>query len=147
MNIITHDKAYSLYPKATLEERRSLMYSTEGLKQDSARKKYKKRGWSMVERLTVEELQDPVSAFTPGHRYVGDSKCWTIPLSSPPLMDLPEGFIETNTWALKYDFDLLPIMSFKVLLTNCLNYSYLVVDEELAQYIYPMIYPTEEQKT
>jgi len=147
MNIITHEKAYALYPKATLEEWRSLMYSTEGLKQDTAREKYRKRGWSMIERLTAEELKDPASAFAPGHRYLGDSKCWTIPLPSPPGLDLPEGLIEMNTWALKYDADLIPIMSFRVLLTSCLNYSYLVVDEELAKYIYPMIYPTEEWKT
>jgi len=147
MNIITHNKAYALYPKATFEERRSLMYSTEGMWQDTARKKYNDRGWSMVERLTVEEFRDRRSSFAPGNRYVGDSSCWTIPLaSSPGIMDLPEGFIESNTWALKYDADLIPIMSFRVLLTDCLKYSYLVVDEELARYIFPFIYPTEESK-
>jgi hypothetical protein len=145
MNLITHEKAYALYPKATFEEHRSLMYSTEGLKQDTARKKYISRGWSMVERLTAEELMDRKSAFAPGHRrHVGDSKCWTIPLY--PKLDLSKASVESNTWRLDFDSEMIPTMSFKILLTDCLRFSYLVVDAELAQYLWPTICPSDAPK-
>jgi len=79
MNIITHEKAYSLFPRGSFEERRSLMISTEGSKQDAARAKYVSRGWTMVERLTEAELAlKDKSAFSSAKRYVGDTQCWTI---------------------------------------------------------------------
>jgi len=144
MNVITHNKAYALYPKGTFEERRSLVYSKKGLKQDDARKKYEMRGWSMVKHLTVEEFKDRTSAFAPGIRYVGDSKCWTVPVY--PTLDLPEGFIETNTWALQYSAKLVPTMSFRTLRVDCLNFSYLVANESLVKYMLPALFPTSESK-
>ena len=141
MNIITHNNAYSLYPKATLEDRQSLMISTEGSNQDAARDKYIARGWSMIENPLPEELARRKSPFRPAKRYIGDSRCWTIPIE--PRLDLPGGFIETNTWGLTYDSENVPTMSFKVLLTDCLRSSYLVVDDALAAYLWPAICPTE----
>jgi len=146
MNIITHDKAYSFYPKATFEERLSLMISTEGSKQDTARAKYVSRGWGMITSPSLSELSNPKSPFSPAKRYVGDSQCWTIPLKHEHASYLPEGFIESNTWALKYNADYIPAMLFQVLLTDCLDFSYLVVDDSLADYLWPFICPTEVRK-
>jgi hypothetical protein len=99
----------------------------------------------MVERLTAEELMDRKSAFAPGQwRHVGDSKCWTIPLY--PKLDLSKASVESNTWRLDFDSEMIPTMSFKILLTDCLRFSYLVVDAELAQYLWPTICPSDAPK-
>ena len=102
----------------------------------------------MVESPTSAELtRYTKSAFFPAKRYIGDAQCWVVRLPPRPQMpDLPEGFIETNTWELKYDSKRIPTMSFKILLTDCLNFSYLVADEELARYLWPIICPTEFTK-
>lgn len=119
------------------------MISTEGSNQDTAREKYDSRGWTMVQSLSVSEMANSNYSFRPGKRYVGDSHCWTIPLQHEPL---PEGIVESNTWALTHDLEYIPTMSFKVLLTNCLDFSYLVVDEALAQFLWPVICPTDVPK-
>ncbi|KDR77631.1 hypothetical protein GALMADRAFT_119757 [Galerina marginata CBS 339.88] len=137
MNVITHDMAYSLYPHATFEERRSLIISTEGSKQDHARAKYAKRGWSLIERPSLDETKRPVSDFATGLRYVGDSRCWKIPIL--PEMDIPSSFIESNSWQLTYNESLEGVMSFSILLTDNLRYSYLVVDKETQDYLSPAL--------
>ncbi|KAF8961523.1 hypothetical protein BDZ97DRAFT_1733677 [Flammula alnicola] len=144
MNIITHEKAYSLYPKATFEQRRSLIISTEGSNQETARKKYATRGWSMVEQLTHEEYRHSGSAFAQGGRYVGDSKCWTLPIL--PKLDLPEGYMETNTWELVHQANLEPEMLFLILLTGNLRYSYLVVDRSVQKYLTPALLDVSDDK-
>lgn len=98
----------------------------------------------MVHRIPAEEITNRRAAFAPGKRYVGDSKCWTIPLY--PKLDLSEGFVESNTWMLNYNSKMVPIMSFKILLTNCLRYSYLVVDDALAEYLWPVLCPSDAPK-
>ena len=100
----------------------------------------------MVTSPSLPELTNPKSAFCPAKRYVGDSHCWTIPLQHELDSYLPEGCIENNTWALTYDLEYIPAMSFKVLLTDCLDFSYLVVDEALVRYLWPVICPTEVQR-
>ncbi|KAF8900276.1 hypothetical protein CPB84DRAFT_1815433 [Gymnopilus junonius] len=144
MNVITHDTAYSLYPIATFEQKRALVISTEGSKQDTARTKYSERGWDMVERLTYDEVNDPRSAFAPGSRYVGDSKCWKIPIS--PSLDLRESFVEINSWNLRYRSNLKAVTSFKILLIDNLRYSYLVVNKSLQDYLTPALVGPEEDE-
>lgn len=43
----------------------------------------------------ADEIEDSTSVFSAGSRYVGDLKCWTIPILP---IQLPEGYIETNSW-------------------------------------------------
>jgi len=138
MNLISHEKAYSLYPRGTFNERRSLILPKEdGNKEKSrvAREKYIARGWNMVQALTPDEIQDPTSAFSAGGRYVGDSKCWTIPIF--PELQLPEGYIETNSWNLVYDHRRTnnASISFSNLIDPLLQHSYLVKDKSLKRYI------------
>lgn len=165
MNLITHERAYSLYPHATFEEHRSLVISTEGSKQEKARKKYCERGWTMVKTVQDEDIRNARSDFTHARRYIGDSRCWTLPIL--PKVDLPvkvsEDFMETNTWELKYSpvvkfevpgqvtvFDdpnvnvksagrVEPVMSFTILRLENLRFSYLVVDKSVQDFLIPVL--------
>ncbi len=126
MNIITHDKAYSFYPRATFDEHRSLVcrpdVETETLK------KYKDRGWAMSGLSDMPELDHPIySTFPFGRRYVGDPCCWKIPVT--PGLDLPRGFVESNSWVIEIrcDFGEEKIVTkFDVLATRKLKFSYVV---------------------
>lgn len=145
MNLITHEKAYSLYPRGTFKERRSLAVyqekNAEAIYKKAtkiARDKYVARGWTLVEALTRDEMADPTSAFFPGSRYVGDSKCWTIPIL--PKLDRPEDYIEMNSWNLQYKSLNHAEMSYKVLAASSLRYNYLVKDQHLMRYILPILF-------
>jgi len=165
MNLITHERAYSLYPHATFEERRSLVISTEGSKQESARKKYEERGWVMVKNGQDEDTRNVASDFTQCRRYIGDSRCWTVPVL--PKLDLPEDFMATNTWELKYrsnvedipgdfptdpsmPFDVKltgsvePVMNFTILRLASLRFSYLV-DKSVQEYLTPALLQSIEK--
>ena len=166
MNFITHEKAYSLYPHATFEERRSLVISTEGSKQDTARKKYAKRGWTMVKTALDEDIRNARSDFTPLQRYIGDSRCWTIPILPMLTLPDPEDFTTTNSWELKYkpvvepEFEGLaelfanpdinvkgrtePVIDFTILRLENLRFSYLVVDESVQKFLYPALLQSSE---
>jgi hypothetical protein len=124
MNLITHDTAYSLYPRATFEERRPLVHHADTIDRAQALTKYKGRGWTVVMKISVEESQDPRSAFSVGMRYLGDRKCWTLPLT--PKIDMAAGHMETHTWALSYDSTLKLSMKYMVLLSRKLRFPYLV---------------------
>ena len=141
MNVITHEAAYSLFPYATFEEKRSLIIR-DGFKQNSAHAKYAGRGWEMVRRLSRAEVNDTVSAFAPGPRHLGDSKCWKIPIL--PKLDLPESTIEVNTWKLKHKNWGQGVVSFKIILADCLRYSYVVVDKSMKDYLMPTLQGPEE---
>ncbi|PPQ91333.1 hypothetical protein CVT25_003773, partial [Psilocybe cyanescens] len=135
MNIITHEKAYSLYPRGTFDERRSLLYLP--LRNDrrllSAATKYAARGWQIVHKISKDESNNPRSAFSHGKRYLGDGKCWTLPIF--PKLDFPPSNIEANSWALLYDADLVPNMASTVFTSPKLRYGYLIADEPLRNYI------------
>ena len=124
MNLITHNKAYSLYPRPTFEERRSLVHHANTVERERALKKYEDRGWAIIKKITQEESKDRTSAFYSGLRSVGDKKCWTLLLS--PKLDLPTGHMETNTWALSYSRGLDVSMTYRILCSENLRFSYLV---------------------
>lgn len=170
MNLITHERAYSLYPHATFEERRSLVISTEGSRQETARKKYAERGWSMVQTGQDEDIRNARSDFTQSRRYIGDSRCWTLPVIPELDRDLREDFITTNTWELKYipvqvaepEYEALenppanpdinlkldgrvePMLSFMILRMENLRFSYLVVDKSVQDFLHPALSQSSE---
>ncbi|KAF9034339.1 hypothetical protein BJ165DRAFT_1396099 [Panaeolus papilionaceus] len=150
MSIITYAKAYCFYPKATFEESRSLLHSTQGTNQDAAIKKYEKRGWVMVHGMPPGvERDDYKSAFFPCKRFVGDGKCWTIALDpvmpfGQPQMQTGLGQIamshpiEANSWELcfanerdEYKAE----MVFYNLSSPCFKFRYMVADPEVADYV------------
>lgn len=141
MNLITHEKAYSLYPRSTFEERRSLHSSDGSWRADSqmvAKNKYAGRGWLIVDRLTQAEIDDRTSAFAYGRRVIGDQYCWTVDLL-PKLADLPQGFVESNSWGLYFTQDRQAEMNFSLLKMPELRFSYTVADEIIKGYISPAL--------
>jgi hypothetical protein len=99
MNFITHNRAFSIHPRATFIERRSLVYDLSP-KSFEARMKYVFRGWNQVQYPQATDYADPLSSFGRGPRRVGDRKCWTINLD--PTVSSHEDYINSNTWSLQY---------------------------------------------
>jgi len=134
MNFITHDKAYCLYPLGTLQERRAVI--TTGLSEnDPVMHKYAARGWTMISH-TTPDMMDEHSAFAPGTRRVGDSRCWTLPIL--PILDYSKptrNMVEANTWKLRHFAAQEPEIHFKVLVGPDLEHTYLVADSRLQDYL------------
>lgn len=135
MNFITYERAYSLYPRGTFGDRQSLatniaMRGVMNYRDERAYQKYKARGWKIYIQPTMKMFEASHSAFAPSPRQVGDSKCWTIPIS--PKLDFPPSAIEGNTWALQYD-DFMPRISFSVLTSHQLGVSYTVAPKVMKQ--------------
>lgn len=100
MNIITHNAAYSLYPRATFESRLALVCPSPGINQNKAVEKYSSRGWNMIYELPTHRpsssltasLSSPETrdlaasepAFVSGSRWINDGHSWFFPLH-PPL--------------------------------------------------------------
>jgi hypothetical protein len=129
MNLITYDKAYSIFPRETFEDRRSLMFGSDN-DEDSAvesRVKYEERGWTFVEGRQLQALQARVrySPFAQGIRRLGDSKCWSISLHPEQRRSI--SLWESNSWKVVHSDNLGPINTW-VLLDNprILHFSYLV---------------------
>jgi len=101
MNLITHDKAYSIFPRSTFEDRRSLIFDKDGDSAVKARAKYEVRGWTFVEGLEVQvERRGPFSPFRKGIRRLGDTKCWSISLDRE--QDRNTSVWDSNSWKLVY---------------------------------------------
>ncbi|KAI5117825.1 hypothetical protein M0805_003303 [Coniferiporia weirii] len=80
LNVITYRAAYSLYPKGSFEERRSLICRAKGQRYEKAIEKYENRGWKMdTTPITNREQMDLDSSFRLENRWVGDRKTWVIP--------------------------------------------------------------------
>ncbi|CAA7267482.1 unnamed protein product [Cyclocybe aegerita] len=132
MNFITYDKAFSLYPQGTFNERRSLAYLPTIQGRKEVYEKYTDRGWKIVKNGWWRECDDPNSAFAIGLRRVGDAHCWTVPLS--PKLDLPESTMEGNTWCLDGNIETeTPEMVFRFFKSPILSTRYLVGTRELEE--------------
>ncbi len=108
MNIISHSHAYSLFPKATFDQKRALIITTSGSGQEVGRGKYRDRGWKFFEYPSAFEVTDSESEFQAGLRWVGDRKCLTLPLTPIPSLDAFVKFpypVNINSWNMKYDRD------------------------------------------
>ncbi|KAH8092515.1 hypothetical protein BXZ70DRAFT_951211 [Cristinia sonorae] len=117
MNVISWEKAYSLYPVATLHERRSLisvMDKDASGGQAAAMVKYAERGFEMLRHIIHRmDVVDPSFPTTP--RFMGDGMCWTLPLDlgglakhwrvtgelATPLKHDP---VSATSWQLQYQF-------------------------------------------
>ncbi|TFK63308.1 hypothetical protein BDN72DRAFT_902536 [Pluteus cervinus] len=135
MNFITHDTAYSLFPYATFEERVALVIKKS--RDERCLDKYRARGWTILNQVPLAEARDPRSDFYSRSRrngttrYVGDKRCWTIPLS-PKLEAGTSGSTKyLNSWQLfhkdtdtpnSYGCD----MRFKILRSRILENSYTI---------------------
>lgn len=78
MNVITFNRAYCLYPRATLEERLSLVCTDRrGDELEVVFDKYRERGWSMLSSCTGWTIEP---SFTDIPRWIDDGHTWSIPL-------------------------------------------------------------------
>jgi hypothetical protein len=83
MNFISWNKAYCLYPYATLEKSRSLISRVDLISYPRFLKalgKYSRRGFSMIQRISPDE--DVRCAFRPGPRFVCDRNTWIMSLDT-----------------------------------------------------------------
>jgi hypothetical protein len=139
MNIITHNAAYSFFPRGTFTERRSLSCVIA----DTATvpfEKYESRGWSIDHNITREEFDDPKSAFARGRRYVGDARCWTLPIL--PQIEIPSlRNIQSNSWLVEYDRKFTGRLTYSVLKSPCLRSAYFIdsQDEHLQGHLWEEI--------
>jgi hypothetical protein len=154
MNIISYEKAYSLYPRATFEERRSLICATAGFHQEPARTKYVNRGWKMITIVPAQEQDNPLSSFRKGLRWLGDKLCYTIPLSlegvhlAPPVHSLapvPRDFLSIHTWSLEHAADpaKTAVLHFVILVSPVLRNNYAISNQALCSKILPMLEEAE----
>jgi hypothetical protein len=81
MNLISYECAYSLYPHATFEARRSLAFDPSAA---VALDKYAQRGWTIPAMFLPRDKR----MFPQRIRHIGDDLCWTVRLDtqgvSPP---------------------------------------------------------------
>ncbi|KAH8092522.1 hypothetical protein BXZ70DRAFT_898119 [Cristinia sonorae] len=81
MNVISYEKAYCIYPRATLHEHCSLnneLYSSPT--RPEALQKYTTRGFKFCRSL--RHIADIDLGFRVAGRYIGDSLCWTLSLNT-----------------------------------------------------------------
>ncbi|CAL1699941.1 unnamed protein product [Somion occarium] len=114
MNVISFDRAYCLYPLATLEQRRSLVCTSRN--DEVAQRvfeKYSERGWKIVKSFYVPPayycIEDP--AFSLGPRWIDDGYTWSIPLKhsfdqcitpvNPPSTPLTRDPVSASSWDIK----------------------------------------------
>ncbi|KAJ7450074.1 hypothetical protein B0H11DRAFT_1928451 [Mycena galericulata] len=123
MNIITHDKAYALYPNSTFVAKTALIVETSGAGQEAGRQKYVDRGWTMVPTPSVSSTSElGVRAI----RWVGDHFTWILPLSPPPE-DTHQDFCPLNSWYLDCADDT-TTTKWDLFEHPALEYSYVVSD-------------------
>ena len=108
MNFISFDAAYSLYPRATFGERRTLCFA--GLTESDIRAlaKYSLRGWATLTNLWAHEFTNSFHVDT--NRWVTDSLSWVVPLDTtglqlrPRLSPVSQPFfwdpVRYNSWML-----------------------------------------------
>jgi len=108
MNVITHDRAYCLYPYLTLVMRTSVImssYSGGLFRHFDAIKKYLNRGFNMI---CFNQSNDMIRRLLGNMtRHLGDKYCWTIDLPHPAATHRhrPSTW-ELNSWAVGCDVDL-----------------------------------------
>ncbi|KAF8327495.1 hypothetical protein F5887DRAFT_898771, partial [Amanita rubescens] len=80
MNVITYQRAYSLYPVCTFIDRETLVCGVFNKKSLEALKKYERRGWIMVHAIRTENFQCAADELKMRTRRFGDDRCWMISL-------------------------------------------------------------------
>ena len=81
MNVITFNRAYCLYPLATLEQGISLACTRRRSDLESVFNKYHERGWETIRKTkVVQELGLDQSFIMNIPRWLDDEDSWSIPL-------------------------------------------------------------------
>ncbi|KAI0694238.1 hypothetical protein C8T65DRAFT_585145 [Cerioporus squamosus] len=150
MNVISYESAYCLFPRATLEERITLLSSsTKGIYRNrgEALAKYVQRGFNVILTIPANSSQfsGPCSAFPLGWRWVDDDISWVVrldtsgvdpprPLNSHSLPVLHDP-VSVTSWNMRYNQPKGAVMQFSTLNSDLLGYSYLIGDQDLVAYL------------
>lgn len=150
MNVISFNKAYCLFPRATLEERRSLLsWSSQGRsnRRQEGLDKYSARGFAMLNYLEEDEFitSHRGRSFPFGPRWLGDIDTWVINLDVqgvqfPPSPDPSAATricdpVVTTSFFMRYDDNDGAIMDFSVLESPVLRYSYVIIDDGMTHHL------------
>jgi hypothetical protein len=105
MNLISSRAAYALYPDATFSRHISLRMTRDRDRDDFARAKYERRGWTYIKDITHQEITmkscDLGGDFVSRERWVGDKRTWIIPFENF-TGNSSEELIRLNSWKLVY---------------------------------------------
>ncbi|KAF9042360.1 hypothetical protein BJ165DRAFT_1529778 [Panaeolus papilionaceus] len=130
-NIVTARAAYCFYPTATLNIKVGLINRRRNLADMNIIEKYKHRGYRMIYGLRRgSSRKDPRSLFNESRRFVGDTKCWTIPLDKDLTEPLEDPF-QMNSWEIWFNRDekWLGQVSYSLLTSPFLKSCYLLADD------------------
>ncbi|KAJ7678347.1 hypothetical protein B0H17DRAFT_1235975 [Mycena rosella] len=100
MNVLTHDRGYALYPRATFETATALIIETVGAGQELGRQKYVDRGWPMTAAASVSRDSELGVRMV---RWVGDAFTWTLPLRPDAPRDSVPDLTCINSWKIDCD--------------------------------------------
>ena len=143
MNFIAFDAAYSLYPRATFEERGALSFSKLTDRDFAAVAKYASRGWAIAYTIWPHESTTLKTTYYEDKlRCVKDSLSWVVPLDMEGIEPRPRTStsspqfswdpVSLCSWKLrKLPYDEKMVMTYRLLATWALRYVYLVGDDEL----------------
>jgi hypothetical protein len=147
MNVISFDVAYSLYPRATFEERRTLSMSVSNEGEAEALGKYAVRGWKILCDILPHEENKPLASFHQDvTRWVDDEMSWKIPLDMtglimrPPPSENSCAFnwdpVKHNSWKLIRARTHKLLMTYHVAKSTLFRYNYLIAD---SQFLYTLV--------
>lgn len=103
MNFITYDRAYCLFPRATIIEKIGVVTNYSGAPREKAAiEKYSERCWTMIYGRNELEKGLIWRVVPPGMHKIGDHTSWVIPLSTPPHIKLFSSRVRSESWRLKY---------------------------------------------
>jgi hypothetical protein len=139
MNVIAHNKAYALYPRATFEERAALYTPTSHKSRDPmipAVQKYADRGWEVLEYPTQQQER----MFHPGARWVDDAHSWVMTL--PPIAEviapqtpLTPALHDNPAAATNWFMDHAYKMSYQIFRAPFLQYDYVLSNPRILAYL------------
>jgi hypothetical protein len=141
MNVISFNVAYSLYPRATFEERRTLSMSVSNEGEAEALGKYAVRGWKILCDIYPHEENKPQASFHQNiSRWVDDEMSWQIPLdltgvvmrSAPSKNSSAYNWdpVKHNSWKLTRAQTSKLVMTYYVAKSTLFRYNYLIADNQ-----------------
>ena len=138
LNVITYNNAYSLYPRATLHERRTLiLYDDSGIElvclEDTTT--FKTLGFDALEELDAGEFtkQNHASSFPLGWRSPYDLQTWRLPLPTIGVTSLPSHDpLSICSFLLRYSVAAMTTVAFQLMSSASLKYDYIIADKELS---------------
>ncbi|KAI0349691.1 hypothetical protein OH77DRAFT_1431809 [Trametes cingulata] len=142
LNVISYERAYCLFPRATLHERRSLLLRASDWQGESDELEFMvDRGYEIVETLFDESYRfvDACKCFTLGWRWVDDPDSWVIDFEVGGDITLPSPANALSSarthdplaicgYSLRYNTEEHAYMDFHVAESRAIEYSYVLGD-------------------